>query len=193
MDPAERLSELGRLISSLPVAHYTLLRALSAHILQVVQNAAVNKMSILNIGIVFALTLGIPGSILNMLLTEFDYVFWTCDEIARQEVGGSGRSQGHSQDGRGHGHGHGAARDLETRDLEDSDVDDEREEQEEPEREPEKPKQEKIMFGKNMLTVIHGDGYRNNRNSMIFSSGAPNAIKHIEKHLESKCPFFFFL
>lgn len=196
MDPAERLSELGRLISSLPVAHYTLLRALSAHILQVVQNAAVNKMSILNIGIVFALTLGIPGSILNMLLTEFDYVFWTSDEIARQEVGGSSRSQGHSQDGRGHGHGHGA-RDLETRDLEDSDVDDEQEEQEEPEREPEKPKQEKIMFGKNMLTVIHGDGYRNNRNSMIFSSGAPNAIKHIEKHLESKWlldePFFFFL
>jgi RhoGAP domain len=195
MDPAERLSELGRLISSLPVAHYTLLRALSAHILQVVQNAAVNKMSILNIGIVFALTLGIPGSILNMLLTEFDYVFWTSDEIARLDASGHGHSHQQGHDGRGHDHGPGA------RDLEESDVDDELEEQEEePEKKPEKPKQEKIMFGKNLLTVIHGDGYRNNRNSMIFSSGASNAIKHIEKNLESKWllhvddePFSFFV
>ncbi|KAG2187111.1 hypothetical protein INT44_004781 [Umbelopsis vinacea] len=177
MDPAERLSELGRLISLLPVAHYTLLRALSAHILQVVQNASVNKMSILNIGIVFALTLGIPGSILNMLLTEFDYVFWTSDEIARQD--GDGQQPG--QEYSGHDHS------REVRDLEESDVDDEQEE-DMPEKEPERPKQEKVMFGKNMLTVIQGDGYRNNRNSMIFSSGAPNAIKHIEKHLETTQP-----
>lgn len=149
LDPEERLQELGRLISLLPVANYTLLRALSAHILQVVQNASVNKMSILNIGIVFALTLGIPGSILNMVLTEYDYVFWTSDEaqVTVEEA------------------------DTETQSLEDEEV----------------PKSEAAWKpALNTLTVLQGDGHRNNRNSMIFSSGAPNAIKHIEKNLESK-------
>lgn len=149
LDPEERLQELGRLISLLPVANYTLLRALSAHILQVVQNASVNKMSILNIGIVFALTLGIPGSILNMVLTEYDYVFWTNDEaqVTVEEA------------------------DTKTKSLEDEEM----------------PKSEAAWKPSlNTLTVLQGDGHRNNRNSMIFSSGAPNAIKHIEKNLESK-------
>lgn len=154
LDPEERLQELGRLISLLPVANYTLLRALSAHILQVVQNASVNKMSILNIGIVFALTLGIPGSILNMVLTEYDYVFWTNDEaqVTVEEA------------------------DTETQSLEDEEM----------------PKSEAAWKpALNTLMVLQGDGHRNNRNSMIFSSGAPNAIKHIEKNLESKSQMLY--
>lgn len=36
-----------------------------------------NKMTLRNISIVFSATLGIPSSIFNMLLLEFDYIFWT--------------------------------------------------------------------------------------------------------------------
>jgi RalA-binding protein 1 len=108
-------------------------------------------MSLLNIGIVFALTLGIPGSILNMLLTEFDYVFWTNDEEVPLE------NQNEQDD-----------RPTHTQDKMDALL-------------PEATKADL-----NLLTVIQGNDQRSNRNSMIFSSGAPNAIKHIEKNLDSK-------
>lgn len=34
-------------------------------------------MTLRNISIVFSATLGIPSSIFNLLLVEFDYIFWT--------------------------------------------------------------------------------------------------------------------
>jgi hypothetical protein len=150
LDPEDRLKELGRLVSLLPVANYTLLRALSAHILQVVQNSAVNKMTLLNVGIVFALTLGIPGSMLNMLLTEYEYVFLTEDEVSMCSE-----------------QANDAATDL---DKEDS---------------TEKARQEEPI-PRFLSTLKQGDDKRSNRNSMMFLSGAPNAIKHIEKNLDSK-------
>lgn len=76
-DRGERTTELGRLVSLLPLANYTLLRTLSAHLIHIVQNAGVNKMTLRNLGIVFSATLGIPAVIFNLFLTEFDYVFWT--------------------------------------------------------------------------------------------------------------------
>ncbi|KAM3583728.1 Rho GTPase activating protein [Umbelopsis sp. WA50703] len=150
LDPEDRLKELGRLVSLLPVANYTLLRALSAHILQVVQNSAVNKMTLLNVGIVFALTLGIPGSMLNMLLTEYEYVFLTEDEVSMCSE-----------------QANDAATDL---DKEDS---------------TEKARQEEPI-PRFLSTLKQGDDKRSNRNSMMFLSGAPNAIKHIEKNLDTK-------
>ncbi|KAL0094008.1 hypothetical protein F4703DRAFT_1768648 [Phycomyces blakesleeanus] len=77
IDRNERITELGRLVSLLPLANYTLLRTLSAHLVRVVQNAEINKMNMRNIGIVFSATLGIPSGIFHLLLTEFSYVFWT--------------------------------------------------------------------------------------------------------------------
>ncbi|KAI9019390.1 hypothetical protein CLU79DRAFT_248978 [Phycomyces nitens] len=80
IDHTERATELGRLVSLLPLANYTLLRTLSAHLIRVVQNAEINKMNMRNIGIVFSATLGIPSGIFNLLLSEFSYVFWTKSE-----------------------------------------------------------------------------------------------------------------
>jgi hypothetical protein len=74
------VNELGRLISMLPLANYTLLRALTAHLLRVVQNADSNKMTLRNMGIVFSPTLGIPTGIFNLFLCEFDYIFWTMED-----------------------------------------------------------------------------------------------------------------
>jgi len=75
MDPSERVNELAHLVSQLPVANYSLLRAMITHLILIVQNAAVNKMTMRNVGIVFSPTLGIPAGILSLMLGEFDRVF----------------------------------------------------------------------------------------------------------------------
>ncbi|KIY52893.1 RhoGAP-domain-containing protein, partial [Fistulina hepatica ATCC 64428] len=73
--PQERIRELTRLIASLPLANYSLLRALTAHLILIVQNSSVNKMTIRNVGIVFSPTLGIPAGVFSLMLGEFNRVF----------------------------------------------------------------------------------------------------------------------
>ncbi|KAI8099830.1 uncharacterized protein BX664DRAFT_290183 [Halteromyces radiatus] len=80
LDRKDRVNELGRLVSILPIENYTLLRALTAHLIQVVQHSDVNKMTMRNVSIVFSPTLGIPGTIFNLLMSEFDYIFWTTED-----------------------------------------------------------------------------------------------------------------
>ncbi|CAL1714858.1 unnamed protein product [Somion occarium] len=75
VDAQERIAELSHLIASLPVANYTLLRALTAHLILIVQNANVNKMTMRNVGIVFSPTLGIPAGVFSLMLGEFKRVF----------------------------------------------------------------------------------------------------------------------
>ncbi|KAF7798009.1 hypothetical protein EIP86_009219 [Pleurotus ostreatoroseus] len=75
VDPQERIQELSRLIASLPTANYSLLRALTAHLILIVQNAHVNKMTMRNVGIVFSPTLGIPAGVFSLMLGEFKRVF----------------------------------------------------------------------------------------------------------------------
>ncbi|KAI0641875.1 hypothetical protein C8Q79DRAFT_259537 [Trametes meyenii] len=75
VDPQDRIRELSHLISSLPVANYSLLRALTAHLILIVQNANVNKMTMRNVGIVFSPTLGIPAGVFSLMLGEFKCVF----------------------------------------------------------------------------------------------------------------------
>lgn len=79
MDPQERIQELTQLIAALPIANYSLLRALTAHLISVVQNHNVNKMTIRNVGIVFSPTLGIPAGVFSLMLGEFQRVFNTDD------------------------------------------------------------------------------------------------------------------
>ncbi|KZS94391.1 hypothetical protein SISNIDRAFT_453295 [Sistotremastrum niveocremeum HHB9708] len=74
-DPRDRVETLARLISQLPLANYSLLRALTAHLILIVQNAATNKMSIRNVGIVFSPTLGFPAPLFSLMLSEFNKVF----------------------------------------------------------------------------------------------------------------------
>jgi len=71
----ERIEELASLISQLPVPNYSLLRALTAHLILIVQNAHINKMTMRNVGIVFSPTLGIPAGVFSLMLGEFERVF----------------------------------------------------------------------------------------------------------------------
>ncbi|KAG5645735.1 hypothetical protein DXG03_005431 [Asterophora parasitica] len=75
VDPQERIKELSKLIASLPLVNYSLLRALTAHLILIVQNANTNKMTMRNVGIVFSPTLGIPAGVFSLMLGEFNRVF----------------------------------------------------------------------------------------------------------------------
>jgi len=75
VDPQERIKELSQLIAALPLANYSLLRALTAHLILIVQNSSTNKMTMRNVGIVFSPTLGIPAGVFSLMLGEFNRVF----------------------------------------------------------------------------------------------------------------------
>lgn len=75
VDAQERIRELSELIASLPISNYSLLRALTAHLILIVQNSTVNKMTMRNVGIVFSPTLGIPAGVFSLMLGEFNRVF----------------------------------------------------------------------------------------------------------------------
>ncbi|KAL9555766.1 hypothetical protein MBANPS3_002205 [Mucor bainieri] len=79
-DKQSKIQELGLLVSILPLANYTLLRTLIAHLIHVVHNADINKMTLRNVGIVFAPTLSIPSGIFTLLMSEFEYIFYTKEQ-----------------------------------------------------------------------------------------------------------------
>lgn len=62
-------------MNELPPPNYALLRALTAHLILIVQNSASNKMTLRNIGIVFSPTLGIPAGIFSELVSHFGPIF----------------------------------------------------------------------------------------------------------------------
>ncbi|CAG8591466.1 6547_t:CDS:2 [Ambispora gerdemannii] len=76
LERRDRVNELGRLVSSLPLANYTLLRTLTGHLIRVVQNSDINKMTVRNIGIVYSPTLGIPAGVFSLFMAEFEYIFF---------------------------------------------------------------------------------------------------------------------
>ncbi|CBQ70434.1 related to BEM3-GTPase-activating protein [Sporisorium reilianum SRZ2] len=76
-DRAERINELGELVSQLPLANYSLLRTLCSHLIKIIEHSDVNKMTMRNVGIVFSPTLAIGAGVFALFLTEFDSVFET--------------------------------------------------------------------------------------------------------------------
>ncbi|KAJ3060805.1 hypothetical protein HK102_009353, partial [Quaeritorhiza haematococci] len=75
LDRNDRIAELARLVSLLPLANYTLLRALIAHLIRIVQNCELNKMTVRNIGIVFAPTLSMPAGVFTLMMAEYKLIF----------------------------------------------------------------------------------------------------------------------
>ncbi|CAG8771905.1 1417_t:CDS:2, partial [Gigaspora margarita] len=98
LDRRDRINELGRLVSALPLANYTLLRALTGHLIRIVQNSEINKMTVRNIGIVFSPTLGIPAGVFSLFMAEFDYIFFTdSDGVAAPKTLEAPENHGHYQ------------------------------------------------------------------------------------------------
>ncbi|KAI8990034.1 Rho GTPase activation protein [Pilobolus umbonatus] len=73
----QKVHEMGRLVSLLPVANYNLIQSLCAHLIRIVDNSDMNKMTMRNMSIVFSATLEIPSGVFTLLLTHFDYIFWS--------------------------------------------------------------------------------------------------------------------
>jgi hypothetical protein len=83
----QKIYELANLISLLPLENYTLVRCLSAHLVRIVQNSSVNKMTLHNITIVFSPTLNIPAGVFMLLLSEFQIIFcWTNQQQLQQQL-----------------------------------------------------------------------------------------------------------
>ncbi|KAL8939755.1 MAG: hypothetical protein Q9211_002591, partial [Gyalolechia sp. 1 TL-2023] len=70
-----KIAAYNILVHRLPKANWTLIRALSAFLINIVNSSDVNKMSVRNVGIVFSPTLNIPAPVFSMFLTEFDAIF----------------------------------------------------------------------------------------------------------------------
>lgn len=74
-DKSKRLAAINLLIHQLPEANREVLVALSRYLIKVVSNCDKTRMSLKNVGIVFAPTLNIPTPLVNMFITDFDSVF----------------------------------------------------------------------------------------------------------------------
>lgn len=61
-DHRKKVKEVTRLVQQLPVANYSALRFLSAHLVNIIKCEHINKMGVKNMGIVFSPTLAIPAS-----------------------------------------------------------------------------------------------------------------------------------
>jgi RalA-binding protein 1 len=59
------------------MVNFELLRAISSYLIEIIDNSHVNKMTVRNVGIVFAPTLNIPAPLISMFLTDFPDIFGT--------------------------------------------------------------------------------------------------------------------
>ncbi|KAF9886185.1 hypothetical protein FE257_011908 [Aspergillus nanangensis] len=71
----KKILAFNSLVYRLPKANLVLLRALVQFLMIIVNNSDVNKMTVRNVGIVFAPTLNIPAPVFSLFLTEFDGIF----------------------------------------------------------------------------------------------------------------------
>ncbi|CAI7638741.1 unnamed protein product [Penicillium pancosmium] len=74
-DKQKKIYAFNALIHRLPRPNLCLLRALSLFLIEIVNNSDVNKMTVRNVGIVFAPTLNIPAPVFSMFLTDFEAIF----------------------------------------------------------------------------------------------------------------------
>ena len=72
---SKKVAAYNTLVHRLPKANWTLIRALSVFLINIVNNSEINKMSVRNVGIVFSPTLNIPAPVFAMFLTEFEAIF----------------------------------------------------------------------------------------------------------------------
>lgn len=71
----QKIAAFNILVHRLPRSNLALLRALSQFLIGIVNNSDVNKMTVRNVGIVFAPTLNIPAPVFSMFLTDYDQIF----------------------------------------------------------------------------------------------------------------------
>ncbi|KAI9053261.1 hypothetical protein LZ554_002228 [Drepanopeziza brunnea f. sp. 'monogermtubi'] len=71
----EKISALRGLVHRLPRANNALLRYLASFLINIINNADINKMTVRNVGIVFSPTLNIPAPVFALFLQQYDGIF----------------------------------------------------------------------------------------------------------------------
>jgi RalA-binding protein 1 len=74
-DVGDKISALNGLVHRLPRANNSLLRYLSGFLINIINHADTNKMTIRNVGIVFSPTLNIPAPVFALFLQQYDGIF----------------------------------------------------------------------------------------------------------------------
>ncbi|EEH02678.1 RhoGAP domain-containing protein [Histoplasma capsulatum G186AR] len=74
-DKQKKIAAFNGLVHRLPRPNLTILKALSQYLIDIINNSDVNKMTVRNVGIVFAPTLNIPAPVFSMFLTDFESIF----------------------------------------------------------------------------------------------------------------------
>lgn len=72
---SKKIQAFNVLVHKLPRVNFELLRHMSLFLIEIVDNAGVNKMTIRNVGIVFAPTLNIPAPLISFFLTDYPDIF----------------------------------------------------------------------------------------------------------------------
>lgn len=80
-DPTTKLLKLKSLVQELPRENRDLLCVLCSLLTEIIANAEINKMTLRNVGIVFAPTLNISAYVLIHFLTDFDAIFGDEDDL----------------------------------------------------------------------------------------------------------------
>lgn len=80
-DPTTKLLKLKSLVQELPRENRDLLCVLCSLLTEIISNAEINKMTLRNVGIVFAPTLNISAHVLIHFLTDFDAIFGDEDDL----------------------------------------------------------------------------------------------------------------
>jgi RalA-binding protein 1 len=72
---SKKVQTFNVLVHKLPPANFELLRHLSSFLIEIVDNSGLNKMTVRNVGIVFAPTLNIPAPLISFFLTDYPDIF----------------------------------------------------------------------------------------------------------------------
>ncbi|KAF2832547.1 RhoGAP-domain-containing protein [Ophiobolus disseminans] len=82
----KKIQTFNVLVHKLPQANFELLRHLSSFLIEIVDNSGLNKMTVRNVGIVFAPTLNIPAPLISFFLTDFADIFGTALDEANSPI-----------------------------------------------------------------------------------------------------------
>ncbi|KAL5114762.1 Rho GTPase activating protein [Pleosporales sp. CAS-2024a] len=83
---SKKIQNFNVLVHKLPQANFQLLRHMSSFLIEIVDNAGINKMTVRNVGIVFAPTLNIPAPLISFFLTDFADIFDTALDEASSPI-----------------------------------------------------------------------------------------------------------
>ena len=133
-------------------------------------------MTMRNVSIVFSLTLCIPATVFNLLMSEFEYIFWTTEDgdAAPRMIEDDGQEDDPNNS-------------IEEYDKESSN----RNKEPVPEQTHQPPPS--IRIERKATLRLREEFGRSNRNSVHYMDGAPNAIVSIEKSMNGKFLLFIHL